>query len=244
MRDKQLSQDKRYKSKLRLWRITSGVLLLLFIALGLKSNYFSHVLSKLKIIENNEKSGDFWAKKGWTNTLKKLNINSDIVFFGNSITYNSSFHEIFTDKEIVNLGYPGDNISGMLDRVEQVRCVHPKKIFMMAGTNDITSFNRDKFERQYLALVDSMLTVVPSDHLYIQSILPVSRDCKIDNNLIIECNEMIKDIAKKKKCIYIDLYSLYVKNGELPKTLTRDGVHIILPAYNQWAKKISAYIYE
>lgn len=236
-----LKESKTYKPKLWFWRISCAVLLLLFIALGIKSNYFKHILYKLQIIENNEKSGDYWAKEGWTNTLKKLNINSDIVFFGNSITHDSSFNESFTDKKIVNLGYPGDNIQGMLTRVEQVRCVHPKKIFMMAGINGIKSL---RFKEQYTALVDSMLTIVTSDNLYIQSILPVSKEHGIDNNLIIERNELIKDITKVKHCEYIDLHSLYYKNGELPQNLTRDGIHLYPKSYERWAEMIKPYVYE
>jgi lysophospholipase L1-like esterase len=237
-------ESKTYKSKLWFWRISCGVLLLLFIALGIKTNYFEHVLYKLQIIENKQKSGDYWAKEGWTNTLKKLNMNSDIVFFGNSITHDSSFNEYFTDKKIVNLGYPGDNIQGMLTRVEQVRCVHPKKVFMMAGINGITYLSEKRFKEGYTALVDSMLTIVTSDNLYIQSLLPVSEDFKIDNNLIIERNELIKDIAEVKHCTYLDLHTLYYKNGELPKNLTRDGIHLYPKSYDRWAEMIKPYIYE
>lgn len=218
-------------------------ILLLFILLGVRSNYFNHILYRLQIIED-YKSGDFWAKEGWTNTLKKLNIDSDVVFFGNSITHDSSFNKCFTDKKIVNLGYPGDNIKGMLTRIGQVRCVRPKKVFIMAGINSINTLSEKQFKDEYTALVDSMLTIVTFDNLYIQSLLPVSNDYEIDNNLIIERNELIKDIAKVKHCTYLDLHSLYYKNGELPKELTRDGIHLYPQTYDRWAEMIKPYIYE
>ncbi len=236
-------KSKSYKLKLWFWRISCGILFLLFIVLGIKSNYFNYILYRLQITENYQ-SSDFWVKEGWTNTLRKLNINSDIVFFGNSITHDSSFHEYFTDKKIVNLGYPGDNIQGMLTRIEQVRCVHPQKVFIMAGINGINSLSEEQFKTKYTALVDSMLTIVTSQNLYIQSLLPVSKDYEIDNNLIIKRNKLIKDIAKTKNCIYLDLHSLYYEDGELPKDLTRDGIHLNLPAYDRWAKMIKPYIYK
>jgi lysophospholipase L1-like esterase len=62
--------------------------------------------------------------------------------------------------------------------------------------------------------------------------------------LIIERNELIKDIAQAKHCIYLDLHSLYYKNGELPKNLTRDGIHLYPKAYEQWAEMIEPYIYQ
>ncbi len=239
-----LKESKTYQPKLWFWKISCLVLLMLFIALGIQSNYFKYVLYRLKIIENNEKSGDYWAKEGWTNSLKKLNMNTDIVFFGNSITHDSPFHEYFTDKRIVNLGYPGDNIEGMLTRVEQVRCVHPKKIFMMAGINGINSLNEEQFKEGYTALVDSMLTIVTSDNLYIQSLLPVSKDYIIDNKLIIERNKLIKEIAQIKHCRYLDLHTLYYKNGEMPQELRRDEIHLQAKSYDRWAKMIKDYVYQ
>ncbi len=200
------------KVKSHFWKITCGVLLILFIALGVKSNYFNYILYRLNL-KSEYVGGDYWAKRGWTTSLAKLNINADIVFFGNSITAGSSFHDSFPEKTIVNLGYPGDYLKGMLSRIEQVRCVHPKKIFLMGGINHIHTTSAKSFKEQYNALVDSLLTIVDSSNLYIQSILPVSKSHSIDNDLIIQRNVIIKNIAISKHCTYIDLHSLYYKNG-------------------------------
>lgn len=44
-----------------------------------------------------------WTLLSWKTSLKNLEINSDIVFFGDSITRGSNFHKKFTNKKIVNL---------------------------------------------------------------------------------------------------------------------------------------------
>lgn len=76
----------RLGSRLWFWRVLSVFFLLMFVAIGVKSHYFERVLCKFGLIEDNMVGGNYWAKVGWTNTLEKLNINADIVFFGNSIT--------------------------------------------------------------------------------------------------------------------------------------------------------------
>lgn len=50
----------------------------------------------------------------------------------------SDFQSYFPNKKIIELGYPGDNIKGMQMRVAQIVAVHPKKVFIMAGTNSLS----------------------------------------------------------------------------------------------------------
>lgn len=82
-------------------------------------------------------------------TAKKINIDADVVFFGNSITKGSDFQQSFPDKTIVNLGYSGDGFPHMLDRIEQVRCVSPNKVFVMAGINGVEHWNNKQFSLYY-----------------------------------------------------------------------------------------------
>ncbi len=243
MKGKQLSgENKRPKLTKWIWIILCSVQFILLIVVGIKSNYFNYILYKLDLVEDYKRE-DHWAKIGWTNTLSKLNLESDAVFFGNSITRGSSFHEEFKDKKIVNLGYSGDDIQGMLTRVEQVRCVKPKKVFLMAGINGINSISEKRFRIKYTALVDSMLTVVSPNHLYVQSILPVNKKYKVDNKLIIKRNEIIKEIALSKNCTYLDIHSSYFKDGELPEQLTKDGIHLHPESYKAWGEIIKPYLY-
>ena len=233
----------RLGSRLWFWRVLSVFFLLMFVAIGVKSHYFERVLCKFGLIEDNMVGGDYWAKVGWTNTLEKLNINADIVFFGNSITKGASFHENFSDRLIVNLGYPGDGMKGMLTRIQQVRCVRPNKIFMLAGINDINRMDESEFRSNYEALVDSLLTIVPADGLYIESLLPVNNKFHIDNGLIVERNRLIRSIADAKGCRFLNVHALYWEDGELPDGLTRDGIHLRPEAYGRWAEMLKPYIY-
>ena len=89
---------------------------------------------------------DYWAIRGWTNTLQKMSYDADICFLGNSITYASNFQTYFTDKKIVELGYPGDTMIGMMRRMDMLRAVCPEKVFLMAGINDLANQSMDMDE--------------------------------------------------------------------------------------------------
>ena len=80
-----------------------------------------------KHIAANERK-DYWALMGWQNTMEKFGYDADICFFGNSITYYSQFQKAFSDLKIVNLGYPGDRLDGMLVRYRTISFVKPEMI--------------------------------------------------------------------------------------------------------------------
>lgn len=117
---------------------------------------------------------------------------------------------------------------------------------MMAGINDLKAMKTNQFAAEYKTLVDSVQTALPHSQLYLQSILPVNDRVYQkygDNDKIQSANEIIKQIAVKKGCIYIDLFSLYYRDGMLPQELTIDGVHLHPDAYKRWADAIQQYVY-
>ena len=233
-----------------LWlSVVGNVLLLLLLVFigGVKTNYFKSKLVQYGFLQMNDREReDYYSIKGWTNTLRKLNIDVDVVFFGNSITCGSSFEQYFPDVKICNLGYPGDGTKRMLLRVEQIKEVNPEKVFLMAGVNGLASQSIQEFSRGYKALVDSIVAVLPDAEIYLQSILPVNTsirgDKKLNNDKIKRCNAFIQEYAKQKECIYIDLYNLYVEDDMMPAKYTKDGLHLNPEAYNIWADEIKKYL--
>ena len=175
--------------------------------------------------------------QAWTNSLRQMKANADIVFFGDSLTYHGDFASVFPDRVVCNLGLRGDTIQGMINRIEQVDLLNPGEIFLMAGINDVNSCPIDAFELVYNQLVDSILNNLPRVSLTIQSILPVnSREFSIscDNDQIRLRNSIIQSIAMSKGLKYIDLYSSYEVSGQLPSSLTKDGIHLLPEAYDIW----------
>lgn len=194
-----------------------------------------------------DKSSDYWAIVAWTNTIKKLNSTCDIVFFGNSITCGSDFQSDFPDKKILNFGYPGDNIRGMIRRIPMLQAANPDKIFIMAGTNDLYHVSLDEYEERYALMLNVIMDSLPNSKIYIQSVLPCNHEKNskgISNKKIQEANKLAKNLAGKFNCTYINLYDLYVdNNNEMQIDLTRDGTHLYKESYKIWAKAIEYYIY-
>lgn len=175
--------------------------------------------------------------QAWTNSLKQMKAKADIVFFGDSLTFYGDFSGVFPDKVVCNLGLRGDTIQGMIDRVGQVKMLDSSVVYVMAGINDVGRKPIDVFETSYKELVD----VLAGIHVVLQSILPVNTinfRITCDNDQILKFNSRIQAIAKEKGCDFVDLFSLYEENGQLPLEMTRDGIHLIEAAYHKWYNAI------
>lgn len=210
-----------------------------------KSNYYKQVLIKLGVVEMTDKDRpDYWAVCSWTTTLQKMRYDADIAFFGNSITRGSDFQSYFPSKKIVELGYSGDSMEGMMRRMDMLRAVTPEKVFLLAGINGLADMPLNEFEQQYNTLLDSIHTAVPKAQIYVQSILPVDTVRHHEHSIakIMIANRIIKSICKKRQYTYINIFDLYLKDGIMNPALTIDGVHLKPHAYDRWAKEIEGYI--
>lgn len=230
----------------------AGAILLVAIfefAMLVRHDFFKNALIERGYLKQDPtERRDFQCLQGWENTLNKMGYKADVCFFGNSLTYNSDFQKDYPDIKIVNLGYSGDGLEGMIARHKQVSAVHPDKIFIMAGCNDIGKkrISLTTFNDLYNQLIDSMQVSNPGATIYLQSILPVNHELKprmYPTSLIIEANTIIEEIAKQHFLTYIDLFSLYAdENNELDKRLTTDGQHLKPSAYKIWSNAIEDYL--
>lgn len=182
-----------------------------FLVLFFHGNYDTKILVKLGLKEQTAETN--WAVVGWNNTMEKLDYDADMVFFGDSITRGSDFREYFPDKKIVNLGYPGDSLSGMITRVSAVAAVAPEQVFVLGGINGLTDVNVEKCVATYTQLIDELKRVLPeTTEIYIQSVLPVltsKASVYCSNSTIQKFNEYLSELAEEKGATYVDLYSLY-----------------------------------
>ena len=175
--------------------------------------------------------------QAWSNSLKQMNAKADIVFFGDSLTYYGDFASVFPNRVAFNLGLRGDTIQGMIDRIEQVRLLQPKQVFLMAGINDVAHVSPDEFAVLYNHLLDAVFQAIPEAAIIVQTMLPVNNqdfDISCDNTQIDACNSWIKRIAEERMLDCLDVNALYEENGLLSLYLTRDGLHITNEAYTRW----------
>lgn len=223
--------------------ITNVILCIALLYVGYKS------LQYKRLISENRKEYD--CLRGWTNSLESLHDTVDVVFFGNSITHGGRFDQAFPDMKVCNLGYPSDDLAGMRKRIPQVVALHPLRVFIMGGTNNLSRYEHTSFELQYKELIIEIKKQLPETSVFVQSILPYNSNIckakfKVDRKrATIEANKVIENIAVSEGLKYVDLYSLYVdSDGQMMQSLTSDGVHLKEEAYKIWYKEIKQYIYD
>lgn len=214
-----------------------------------KCHLITHKLEIMGIIKNVPKDiterPDYWCVEGWNNTIRKLDIQCDVLFFGHSQIAMSDFRKYFPHLSIVTSGYPGDNVEGMHMRVGQIEALRPEKIFLMCGVNSL-GMSDEEFKTKYDQLVKDIQKASPTSILFIFNILP---ECNGSlgkaslNNKIVKRNKFIKEYAQQNKIQMIDLYSIYAdENGALYEDLTIDGLHLNPEGYDRWAEAIRTYM--
>ncbi|MBP0982228.1 MAG: hypothetical protein J6A19_00740 [Oscillospiraceae bacterium] len=166
---------------------------------------------------------------------------ADDLFIGDSITTGLSGYGILSPKNVAAaVGYTpykaysteielGDGTTGTA--VDYAASMQPKRIFVMLGSNGITS--AAAMEDSYRTLLDKLADKCPDSTIYCLSVTPVTNDSSsaanagIDNSMITGFNKFIKALAKEKGLTYIDLYTLFSDdNGYfLHEYAENDGLH-------------------
>ena len=214
-----------------------------FLLTFVKAGYYEKIMVKLGLKEPAAEVN--WAVGGWNNTLMKLDYDADAVFLGDSITHSGDFRLYFPDKEIVNLGYYGDTLSGMIQRVPGAAALNPEKVFVLGGINGLTDRNIDTGISTYDWLLEELQTALPDAEIYVQSVLPVSdfrEHAMLHNTSIAVFNARLAGLADTRGCVYVDLYTLFEKDGQMNPELTADGLHLVPEAYGIWAEAIAGYM--
>ena len=183
--------------------------------------------------------------QAWSNSLRQMEAKADIVFFGDSLTFYGDFSNLFEGKTVCNLGLRGDTLQGLLNRVDQVKILNPKFVFLMAGINDVGMLSMKEFDSMYRGLVDTIQLALPESQLVVQSILPVNSQffhLSCNSKQIDTCNKLIRQIAMERQLVFMNIYSIYEENGQLPYDSTRDGLHLTQDAYKSWYQAIKKII--
>ena len=200
-----------------------------------KTDFSKRMMAKIKHEVYVPERQDGCCVESWNNCIEKLDMEVDVVFFGDSHTAGGDWQRAFPEVKSINLGYIGEDVKGMLRRVDAIKAVKPKKVFLMAGINGLHQQTMDEFEYWYAALVYAIRESVPEAELYIKSILPVtSYSDYCDNEKIREANVVLQRMAAERNIPYIDLYSAYAQDGALPDTLSYDGLHLTEEAFSLW----------
>lgn len=120
------------------------------------------------------------------------------------------------------------------------------KVYIMLGVNELGWANEKAFINGYGKLVDAIKNIESGTHIYVQSILPVSREKSAQgvytNDRIRLYNRLLKEMCAQKGVQYLDVYQAVVDgSGNLPADASADGVHLKMAYCRKWADYLRAH---
>jgi len=162
------------------------------------------------------------------------------VFLGGSQTAGWKF--MGCCKDVVNKAAVSNTTSKILKTLDPVVRMKPEKVFILEGINELYSSN-DSIIARYREILRRINTGSPNTMVFVQSVLPVCNRPDLPNPKIVELNAGLKALcAECSNCVYIDLHSHFVENGQLRQQLTTDGVHLRPEGYKLWQSLIDPYL--
>ncbi len=136
---------------------------------------------------------------------------------------------------------PAININGKkLSVSDALSITQFDKVYIMLGINELGWAYSEIFINKYNEIIDYVKSLNKDAQIYVQSIIPVSKEKsindKIYNNKNIEIyNELIKQMCYDKEVYYVNvLEELVDDEGNLPIDASVDGIHLKREYCQKW----------
>lgn len=184
--------------------------------------------------------------------LNNVNINNDkkdvkfddkVAFIGDSRTQGLIMYTGLT--KINDYSYIGLMVDSAIKK-EFVKTSNGKKVtlledmknkdidtvYIMLGVNELGWAYPEVFKLKYKELIEKIREIKPNINIYVQSIIPVTKEIDstnkyINNNRIKKYNDLIKELANELDVKYLDVASALVNDeGYLPSKASIDGIHV------------------
>ena len=132
----------------------------------------------------------------------------------------------------------------LLDALAQMEC---GKIFLMLGVNELGWKGTEIFRNQSALLIQRLQEDHPDAEIVIQSILPVSAEIDeegryVNNQRINDYNQVWLELAEEFGVSYMNVAESVVdEEGQLPKDLCYDGVHLNKAGCRQWLEYLRTH---
>ena len=182
----------------------------------------------------------------------------DILFVGNSITNMMNWWEAFGSRANIRArGNSGASSDELLANFDNIVKGNPSKVFLMIGTNDLSSEVDsncpDSVAGRIIDFLSRTRSKLPSAQIFYQSILP-SLNGKRTPEKTKKTNSLVNDWIVSQNdpdIIYVDLYSpMLGENGGLKNSiqapdadaLSFDGLHLTQQGYKIWLDIIKDYV--
>ena len=171
---------------------------------------------------------------------------ADAAFLGDSLTVGFSDYNINLGGALI-CGYTGVGPDAIVNRsavksstrgeevaLDVLAAAHPKKLYLLLGTNTLTTLGAaDRFLAYYGQMLDLLRQTLGNDCvIYVQSIPPVRPAAAAEkpglaSDVIRSVNEQLALLAADKGCVYLDLWETFADGeGNLKEVMAApDGIH-------------------
>jgi len=196
----------------------------------------------------------WWQERFQSNQERIQQGNVDVLFIGDSITHGwdnvgkNTWDEYYADRNVVNLGFSGDQTQHVLWRLENLKWgnVQPKLSMIMIGTNNCHHHTGEQIALGIEKIIDKLHTLFPDMKILLLAIFPRADVSQDKLNIIAEANKRIAEIPKTKPFVHFyDIGAEFLdENGTLPKTIMPDLLHPNAKGYEIWASAVEPKIAE
>ncbi len=200
---------------------------------------------------------DWWVQNDDINQLIISNKKLDIIFLGNSITQGIGgerpsvtykpgkifFDSAFKGYQWVSAGISGDRTQHVLWRLQHgtYALAKPKVIVLTIGVNNFNEDSGEETASGIKLILQWMKLHLPQTKIILIGPLPTGLKPESSNRLKYEVVHSIIKKEATQQIIYLPLTKYFIKeNGDLDtRFCSGDGIHLIEPGYELWAKVLS-----
>lgn len=171
---------------------------------------------------------------------------SIINFLGDSIIdYWPNLSDYFPSFQCNNFGITRMGIKSFLKNVDKSKLVNSVCVIEI-GTNDMKNVILADTIDNYVKVYIDVLSSLNAKQIYLFSLLPRNRakDNFDFNKYYPSINSKIKEAVQKSmnNVIYVNVYDLFLKNGEINWDYTSDGLHPNAAGYKVMADELKKYL--
>ena len=174
----------------------------------------------------------------------------DAVFMGDSITDGIKLYDLMSNATV--LSHTGINLNNIMTKEvvgkgedkktipDALGDLSVSKIYILMGANSM-GLTKDAFISSYKILINKVRELQPDATIYVQSILPVTKEYEerrpmFSNTKIDEYNEAILEMCEEMEIYYINIAEAFKdEEGRLPTEASpNDGMHFGGSWYTKW----------
>lgn len=204
---------------------------------------------------------EWWMKlhQSFLDRAKKKDV--DLLFLGDSITQgwgeNATWKRYYGPRQTANFGISGDRTQHVLWRLEngEIEGINPRVAVLMIGTNNIGSDTPEEIAEGVKTIVTRLREKLPTTKVLVLGVFPRAMDRSNDfikksdqakpSETPVKINEMIAKLDDGKMVHYLDITKSFLnEEGNIPKTLMPDYLHLSDAGYRVWAESIEPTLWD